>query len=91
MKRDMPEIYECPYCDFQTTFYPTLLKHVKGKHNSTVCPVCGKRVQRRLLSHAYLCYRRNKTLPEEHFKLWLLLRRSQLRPARREFAVEGVE
>jgi len=75
-----PEIYVCPYCGFVTTHYPYLFRHVKEEHGRLFCPVCGKKVRKRLTKHAYQCYFRGKTMPEEHLVLWLLLCR---RPTRK--------
>jgi ribosomal protein L37AE/L43A len=76
------ETYECPVCGLRTTHYPYLCRHVKRKHNLAFCPICGKKVKR-LLTHAYYCYICGNILPEEHLKLWLLLRRTYLRSVRK--------
>jgi predicted RNA-binding Zn-ribbon protein involved in translation (DUF1610 family) len=42
---------KCPICGFETDHFPALARHVKSKHSSNLCPVCGKRVKY-LVKHA---------------------------------------
>ena len=42
---------KCPICNFETDHFPALARHVRSKHSSNSCPICGARVKY-LVKHA---------------------------------------
>jgi len=67
--------YKCIFCNYRTISLQGLKMHVKKKHETDICPICGKKF-RNLIGHFYIFSRVHDD--SQHLLLYYLYTREIL-------------